>query len=82
MIYKCISKILANRIKDSLNDVVSKNQSAFISGRRISDNILRTRETMKGYHFNKGVSQCAFKVDIQKSNDTFDWGFLRMVLNS
>nr|GFC76917.1 putative reverse transcriptase domain, reverse transcriptase zinc-binding domain protein [Tanacetum cinerariifolium] len=28
----------------------------------------------------RGVSRCAFKVDIQKAYDTVDWGFLREVL--
>ena len=31
VIYKCISKIITNRIKDGLDDVVSNNQSALIS---------------------------------------------------
>lgn len=72
VVYKCNSKIIANRIKDSLNDVVSENQSAFIPGRRISDNLLLTQEIMKGYHLNRGVSRCAFKVDIQKAYDMVD----------
>ncbi|GJS80119.1 RNA-directed DNA polymerase, eukaryota, reverse transcriptase zinc-binding domain protein [Tanacetum coccineum] len=35
VMYKCISKILTNRIKDALNKLVNKNQSAFIPGRWI-----------------------------------------------
>ncbi|GJS13489.1 putative RNA-directed DNA polymerase, eukaryota, reverse transcriptase zinc-binding domain protein, partial [Tanacetum coccineum] len=54
VIYKCISKIIANRIKDSLKNLVSPNQSAFVSGRRISDNILLTQEIMHNYHLDRG----------------------------
>ncbi|GKB48717.1 RNA-directed DNA polymerase, eukaryota, reverse transcriptase zinc-binding domain protein, partial [Tanacetum coccineum] len=37
VLYKCISKILSNRIKDGLSKVVSLNHSAFILGRHIQD---------------------------------------------
>jgi len=38
--YKCIAKILAGRIKAVLPSLVGPYQTAFISGRRINDNIL------------------------------------------
>nr|GFC10182.1 hypothetical protein [Tanacetum cinerariifolium] len=47
--FKCISKIIANRLKDSLKRLVSPNQSAFVPGRCISDNILLTQEIMHNY---------------------------------
>lgn len=50
VLYKCISKILAYRMQEGLKEIVSENQSAFIPGRRISDNILLTQEIMKNYH--------------------------------
>ncbi|XP_022019087.1 uncharacterized protein LOC110919116 [Helianthus annuus] len=80
VIYKCISKIIADRIKHSLNQIVSINQSAFVPGRKISDNILLTQELMHNYHRNYGPPRCAFKVDIQKAYDTVDWRFLKQVL--
>ncbi|GJR62664.1 probable L-cysteine desulfhydrase, chloroplastic [Tanacetum coccineum] len=48
VLYKCISKILTNRIKSRLEKVVSINQSAFIPRRSIQDNILLTQELLKG----------------------------------
>ncbi|XP_021996282.1 uncharacterized protein LOC110893484 [Helianthus annuus] len=80
VIYKCISKIIADRIKYYLNQIVSINQSAFVPGRKISDNILLTQELMHNYHRNNGPPRCAFKVDIQKAYDTVDWSFLMRVL--
>ncbi|GJV38182.1 putative reverse transcriptase domain, reverse transcriptase zinc-binding domain protein, partial [Tanacetum coccineum] len=76
----CVSKIIANRIKGDLGDLVSINQSAFVPGRRISDNILLTQELMRNYHRNCGPPRCSFKIDIQKAYDTVDWGFLRSIL--
>ncbi|GKE43318.1 putative reverse transcriptase domain, reverse transcriptase zinc-binding domain protein, partial [Tanacetum coccineum] len=80
VLFKCISKIIANRIKGNLDDIVSINQSAFVSSRRISDNILLTQELMRNYHRRRGPPRCAFKVDIQKAYDTVDWAFLKSIL--
>ncbi|GJU07090.1 retrovirus-related pol polyprotein from transposon TNT 1-94, partial [Tanacetum coccineum] len=76
VIYKCISKILTNRIINGIKEVVNENQSAFVLGRSISDNILITQELMHNYHRNRGPSRCAFKINIQKAYDTVDWQFL------
>ncbi|GKA00235.1 aspartic peptidase [Tanacetum coccineum] len=80
VLFKCISKIISNRLKGFLSKLVSLNQSAFVPGRRISDNILLTQELMHNYHLDRGPSRCAFKVDIQKAYDTVDWDFLREIL--
>ncbi|GJR20092.1 hypothetical protein Tco_0968619 [Tanacetum coccineum] len=78
VLFKCISKINANRIKECLKGLISPNQSAFVLRRPISDNILLTQELMHNYHLDRGTPICAFKVDIQKAYDTVDWEFLRM----
>ncbi|GJZ08989.1 putative RNA-directed DNA polymerase, eukaryota, reverse transcriptase zinc-binding domain protein [Tanacetum coccineum] len=71
---------ISNRMKESLSDLVSLNQSVFVPGRRISDNILLTQELMHTYHLDRGTLRCAFKVDIQKAYDTVDWKFLHDML--
>ncbi|GJW51394.1 hypothetical protein Tco_0092745, partial [Tanacetum coccineum] len=80
VLFKCISKIIANHLKECLKYLISPNQSAFVPGRSISDNILLTQELMHNYHLDRGEPRCAFKVDIQKAYDTVDWGFLKEVL--
>ncbi|GJW00222.1 ribonuclease H-like domain-containing protein, partial [Tanacetum coccineum] len=72
VLFKCVSKIIANRIKSSLKGLISPNQSAFVPGRSISDNILLTQELMYSYHLNHGSPRCAFKVDIQKAYDMLE----------
>jgi hypothetical protein len=44
VIYKIISKSLANRLKDHLLDYIHPSQHAFIKGRRISNNIIIAQE--------------------------------------
>ncbi|GJR25720.1 zinc knuckle CX2CX4HX4C containing protein [Tanacetum coccineum] len=80
VLFKCISKIIVNRIKGDLGDLVSINHSAFVPGHQISDNILLMQELMRNYHRKRGPPRCAFKVDIHKAYDMVDWGFLRSIL--
>ncbi|GJR94679.1 RNA-directed DNA polymerase, eukaryota, reverse transcriptase zinc-binding domain protein, partial [Tanacetum coccineum] len=81
VLFKCISKIIANRIKNCLKTIISPNQSAFIPGRSITDNILLTQELMHNYHLDRGTPRCAFKVDIQKAYDTVLLASLRRRLD-
>lgn len=81
VVYKCISKVITNRIKGVLGELVDSNQGTFIGGRQISDNILLIQELMNGYNWKKKrVKRCAFKVDIQKAYDTVSWDFLKFSL--
>lgn len=45
--YKVVSKILANILKTILPDIISENQSAFIKGRLLIENVLLASELLK-----------------------------------
>ncbi|XP_074265036.1 uncharacterized protein LOC141587449 [Silene latifolia] len=81
VVYKLVSKVLANRLKMFLGDVVSENQSAFTPGRQITDNILTAFEV---FHFMKNNRQTdgymALKLDMAKAYDRVEWVFLQRVL--
>lgn len=81
MIYKCIAKILAIRIRSVLPHLIDPVQSAFVQGRRISNNIFLSQELMRGYHRSSGAPRCSMKVDIIKAYDNVRWDFLFDVLS-
>ncbi|GJS48359.1 histidine kinase 3, partial [Tanacetum coccineum] len=80
VIYKCISKILTNRIKHGLNNIVNINQSAFIPRRHIQDNIQLAQELMRGYNRKNSPKRCAMQIDIQKAYDTVNRRLLEDIL--
>ncbi|GJU84848.1 RNA-directed DNA polymerase, eukaryota, reverse transcriptase zinc-binding domain protein [Tanacetum coccineum] len=80
VIYKRISKILTNKIKQDLSKIVNINQSAFIPGRHIQDNILIAQELLRGYNRKNRPKRCAMQIDIQKAYDTVNWTFLESIL--
>jgi hypothetical protein len=67
LIYKCITKILANRLLPGLDDIISPNQGAFIPNRSISENILLAQELVCDYHKKKGRPRSTLKVDLMKA---------------
>jgi len=54
VVYKCITKILSNRMLPFLDSMVSRNQSAFIPGRNIAENVLLALELVRNYHRKDG----------------------------
>jgi hypothetical protein len=82
VVYKLISKVLANRSKMILGELISPNQSAFVPGRLISDNTILAYE-MSHYMRRKKKGKevyMALKLDMSKAYDRVEWPFLEGVM--
>lgn len=61
MVYKSISSI-TNRMKAMIVSLVSPYHSAFIHGRKITNNILLSHELLRNYQRDNGRPRCAAKM--------------------
>ncbi|GJX68247.1 cysteine-rich receptor-like protein kinase, partial [Tanacetum coccineum] len=77
--YKIIAKLLAERVKKIVGDVIGEPQNAFIKGHFILDGVLIANETME-YLEKKKRKRLIFKVDFEKAYDSIDWGYLLQIM--
>ena len=80
-VFKCISKLIATRIKQCIPGIISPSQSTFVQGRSIADIVLITQDLMLNYHQDNGPPRCALKVDIRKAYDTISWSCILAILS-
>ena len=74
IIYKIISKILANRLKPLLHNIISPFQSAFVPTRNIQDNSILARELLHSLKSKRGRGGLmVLKIDIKKAFDRIEW---------
>jgi hypothetical protein len=81
IIYKIISKILANRLKFFLPKIISPLQSAFVPKRNIQDNTILAHELLHSFKSRRGNGGYMFlKMDMEKAFDRMEWTFILSIM--
>ena len=78
-LYKVLAKVLANRLKRVVEQVVSITQNAFVEGRQILDAVLIANEAVDAVLKRKEKGLFC-KLDIEKAYDHLQWNFLLGVM--
>ena len=81
VIYKIITKVIANRLKPILPSLISLEQSGFVEGRQISDGIILVHEILHSIKCKK-LSGMLVKLDIAKAYDKLNWQFIQKMLEA
>ena len=81
VVYKIGSSCIANRIKTVLPKLINEDQTGFMSGRYIGDN-LRLIYDLIAYLDQQNLPGLLINIDFEKAFDSLDWGFMFKVLEA
>lgn len=83
VIIKIVTKVIVNRVKRVMGDLVGECQASFIPGQQVTDNIVIAQEVL--HSMRKIVSKkggMIVKIDLERAYDRIDWLFQRTVLKT
>eukprot|EP00253_Pinus_taeda_P012133 PITA_12133 len=79
VVYKIISKVVANRLKPLLPTLISGEQIGYVEGRQILDNIIQAHKVIHSLTCNNRVGMI-MQLDIAKAYDKVNWMYIKKLL--
>ncbi|XP_060190609.1 uncharacterized protein LOC132619859 [Lycium barbarum] len=79
-INKVISRVVHDRLDKLLTKVISPNQSGFVKGRNIMENVLLTQEIVTDIRKRGKTANVVIKLDMAKAYDRVSWLYLCKVM--
>ncbi|XP_075101885.1 uncharacterized protein LOC142177309 [Nicotiana tabacum] len=79
-INKVLSRVLHDRLEIFLPSLIAPNQSGFVKGRSIFENILLTQEIVTDIRLRGKPANVVIKLDMAKAYDRVSWKYLLYVL--
>lgn len=77
VVYKVITKVIANRIKRFIPYIISQNQASFIVGQNTTDNTIILQEVVHSMNLMAGKKRyMVVKLDLAKAYDKMEWSFI------
>ena len=81
-LYKLVSRIIVQRLKPYIAEIINPYQVGFVPGRQTSDNIILAQEIIHFLRKEKGlVGYLALKLDLDKAYDCLEWNLIQDTLN-
>lgn len=81
VVFKIASGCIANRLKPFLNKLIHTDQTGFISGRFIGENIRLVYDLMQ-YTEENNIPGLLLLIDFEKAFDSLSWAFINKVLKT
>eukprot|EP00253_Pinus_taeda_P004744 PITA_04744 len=79
VVYKIISKVIANKLQPLLPTLVSREQMGYVEGRQILNNIIQAHEVVHSLT-SKRQAGMIMQLDLEKAYDKLNWAYISKVL--